>query len=125
MIEPVQRVPRYLLLLKAIAKKTSPEHPDYPHLQVRSPTVPEVSVGDSPPHATHSNQRALVAVDEAARHINDTVRDRECRDELKGLQARTTPLPLRQCVRYVTHPTPPTTLPLVRPRSAASRVGLT
>ena len=32
LITPVQRIPRYILLLKDIIKKTPEDHPDYPQL---------------------------------------------------------------------------------------------
>lgn len=33
MIKPVQRVPKYVLLLKDLLKNTSPQHPDYNDLK--------------------------------------------------------------------------------------------
>ncbi len=33
LIKPVQRLPKYVLLLKLLLKKTSPDHPDYHNIK--------------------------------------------------------------------------------------------
>lgn len=33
LISPIQRIPRYVLLLRDLLKRTVPDHPDYGHVQ--------------------------------------------------------------------------------------------
>jgi hypothetical protein len=62
-IMPVQRVPRYLLLLRELLKWTLDDHPDKANLDL-----------------------ALQHVDESARHMNAAIQMREASRELKQLQ---------------------------------------
>lgn len=54
LIVPVQRLPRYMLLLTGIVKATKPEHPDYQNLTL-----------------------ALSKVREATDHVNDSIKSNE------------------------------------------------
>lgn len=45
LIAPVQRVPRYRLLLEVLLKNTPPDHPDFPELTKALESVKEVAVG--------------------------------------------------------------------------------
>ncbi|PAA75729.1 hypothetical protein BOX15_Mlig007985g2, partial [Macrostomum lignano] len=63
LIMPVQRVPRYELLLTQLLRCTPTGHPDYPTLQ-----------------------RSVAQVSEVARHINDTVRSQQSAEELLAVQ---------------------------------------
>ena len=64
LIMPIQRVPRYKLLLQELLKHTSPTHPDYASLQ-----------------------QALVLVSAVAAHINDSVRANENRAKVREIQS--------------------------------------
>jgi len=65
LIEPVQRVPRYRLLLNELLKATSEEHADRPALA-----------------------EAVGKVDEAAQHINHIIKTRQNRERVREVQHR-------------------------------------
>eukprot|EP00808_Paulinella_micropora_P024903 g1533.t1 len=66
LITPIQRVPRYKLLLDELIKNTEQEHTDKPHLQ-----------------------KALTLIEQAADNINEAVRELEQQEYLKELQDKT------------------------------------
>ncbi|KAG9392689.1 RhoGEF domain [Carpediemonas membranifera] len=63
LIMPVQRVPRYALLLEDMVRATVEGHPDYPDLKV-----------------------ALDEIKKVAKSINEAIRDQENRDKLRDIQ---------------------------------------
>eukprot|EP00003_Mantamonas_plastica_P006507 TRINITY_DN15316_c0_g1_i1.p1 TRINITY_DN15316_c0_g1~~TRINITY_DN15316_c0_g1_i1.p1 ORF type:complete len:361 (-),score=118.43 TRINITY_DN15316_c0_g1_i1:28-1110(-) len=67
LIMPVQRVPRYVMLLADFIKKTPESHPDYEGLQL-----------------------ALGKMKEVANEINEAIRSRENRDKILSIQERCT-----------------------------------
>ncbi|KAJ3162472.1 hypothetical protein HDU86_004954 [Geranomyces michiganensis] len=64
LIMPVQRIPRYKMLLEDLLKQTDPEHPDYPTLQ-----------------------KSLAKIAEVAVFVNETIREHEMMQELIEVQA--------------------------------------
>lgn len=65
LIMPVQRVPRYKLLLQELLKQTPPDHPDTPDLR-----------------------SSLQLIGAVADHINEEVRQQEKRDEIRLIEAQ-------------------------------------
>ena len=65
LIMPIQRIPRYRLLLEELRKKTPDSHPGYDSLNA-----------------------ALCEVNDAAVHLNETIRRRENREKLSELSER-------------------------------------
>eukprot|EP00455_Lapot_gusevi_P042289 TRINITY_DN4993_c0_g1_i3.p1 TRINITY_DN4993_c0_g1~~TRINITY_DN4993_c0_g1_i3.p1 ORF type:complete len:458 (+),score=111.70 TRINITY_DN4993_c0_g1_i3:96-1469(+) len=65
LIAPVQRIPRYALLLREVIRNTDPSHPDYERLQ-----------------------QALAKIETIASHINEGKRDAEHRSKLLEIQHR-------------------------------------
>ncbi|KAJ3157753.1 hypothetical protein HDU89_000131 [Geranomyces variabilis] len=64
LILPVQRIPRYKMLLEDLLKQTDQEHPDYPTLQ-----------------------KSLAKIAEVAVFVNETIREHEMMQELIEVQA--------------------------------------
>jgi len=62
-IMPIQRIPRYEMLLKEIVKNTADNHPDRPHLE-----------------------RALQEITKVATAINDSMKEKERQQQLMELQ---------------------------------------
>jgi hypothetical protein len=65
LISPIQRIPRYLLLLRDVESLTEPSHADIPQLQ-----------------------KALQLIDESMIHVNEAVRRRENNDTIIKLQSQ-------------------------------------
>ncbi|MES1915328.1 MAG: hypothetical protein MHM6MM_007297 [Cercozoa sp. M6MM] len=65
LIEPIQRIPRYRLLLQEVIKNTVDSHPDMPALE-----------------------EALGQIKEVGAWINEQVRERENRDKIRTLQSQ-------------------------------------
>jgi len=62
LIMPIQRIPRYKLLLSEVLKHTDPDHPDFANLT-----------------------KALKEVDEVAKKINDNLREQANRDKIVAI----------------------------------------
>eukprot|EP01105_Mastigella_eilhardi_P019625 TRINITY_DN4633_c0_g1_i2.p1 TRINITY_DN4633_c0_g1~~TRINITY_DN4633_c0_g1_i2.p1 ORF type:complete len:390 (+),score=87.26 TRINITY_DN4633_c0_g1_i2:616-1785(+) len=65
LILPVQRIPRYRLLLEDLVKHTAPAHPDYKHLE-----------------------ESLVTINQVAKEVNEEMKAQEARKKLLDMQAR-------------------------------------
>ena len=75
LIQPIQRIPRYKLLLAEVIKNTDEDHPD---MQII--TGDEKQPGKLP--------KAFDVVSTVAKHINDQVRESENRGRIREIEAR-------------------------------------
>jgi len=61
LITPVQRIPRYVLLLRELRNRTDPSHPDFALIQKAIPIIEEVrkSERERESHSRHYHQHRL------------------------------------------------------------------
>ncbi|OWF53014.1 Rho guanine nucleotide exchange factor 39 [Mizuhopecten yessoensis] len=62
LITPVQRVPRYKLLLEDLMEHTSPDHHDYPHLQEATKQVTDIAAHINDHMKQHDNFQKMLSI---------------------------------------------------------------
>jgi hypothetical protein len=62
LIRPIQRIPRYILLLSDLAQKTRPDHPDYQNLQKAIVKITEIAEFVDTKKAFHNDSQRMVAL---------------------------------------------------------------
>lgn len=100
LIQPVQRIPRYKLLLEQLLKETSTEHPDHPHLVA---TLEEVRRGHAriseTAGGTAGGRRAQAREQGSGGAAHAVNRERQCAAPLPAAARHCPPLPAaaRRC----------------------------
>ena len=62
LIQPIQRIPRYVLLLSDLLKFTEPSHPDYPLLEEALAKVQKIAKDINETKREDENMRKIVAI---------------------------------------------------------------